>query len=148
MNVTPLDAYFDGTLFGGVTDWYREPRIPTTGLVTTPTIDPPVIHDDTSLIHTETPTISPITSTIPPTAPTTHYTSPSIHTDLSVDDTPDTPPSPTHEIPPVEVVSHPAKAKTRGITSWVSSQHNGVNNRENYMHKTKHKWTQSVMTIP
>nr|GFA67687.1 hypothetical protein [Tanacetum cinerariifolium] len=48
--------------------------IPTTVPVTTPTIDPPVIHDDTSLIPTETPTISPITSTIPPTAPihTTH----------------------------------------------------------------------------
>ncbi|GJW33802.1 hypothetical protein Tco_0053834, partial [Tanacetum coccineum] len=70
---------------------------------TTPTIDPPVIHDDTSLIPTNTPTISPIASMIPPTAPTTHYTSPFIHTDSSDDDTPDTPPSPTHEIPPVEV---------------------------------------------
>ncbi|GJZ62444.1 hypothetical protein Tco_0618581 [Tanacetum coccineum] len=28
------------------------------------------------------------------------------------------------------VVSHPAKAETRGVTSWISSQHNGVNNRE------------------
>nr|GEV47108.1 hypothetical protein [Tanacetum cinerariifolium] len=28
-------------------------------------------------------------------------------------------------------LSHPAKAETRGVTSWVSSQHNGVNNREN-----------------
>ncbi|GKD88663.1 putative ribonuclease H-like domain-containing protein, partial [Tanacetum coccineum] len=27
-------------------------------------------------------------------------------------------------------VSQPAKAETRGITSWISSQHNGVNNRE------------------
>ncbi|GKB86422.1 hypothetical protein Tco_0958694 [Tanacetum coccineum] len=27
-------------------------------------------------------------------------------------------------------VSHPAKAETRGATSWISSQHNGVNNRE------------------
>ncbi|GJY48181.1 hypothetical protein Tco_0438137 [Tanacetum coccineum] len=70
---------------------------------TTPIIDPPVIHDDTSLIPTKTPTISPIASMIPPTAPTTHYTSPFIHTDSSDDDTPDTPPSPTHEIPPVEV---------------------------------------------
>ncbi|GJY84089.1 hypothetical protein Tco_0497465 [Tanacetum coccineum] len=50
-----------------------------------------------------TPTISPITSTRPPTAPTTHYTSPFIYTDFSDDDTPDTPPSPTHEIPPVKV---------------------------------------------
>ncbi|GKA02619.1 putative reverse transcriptase domain-containing protein [Tanacetum coccineum] len=78
-------------------------RIPTIVPVTTPTIDPPVIHDDTSLIPTETPTISHITSTISRTALTTHYTSPFIHTNPSDDDTPDTPPSPTHEIPPVEV---------------------------------------------
>ncbi|GKA02077.1 putative reverse transcriptase domain-containing protein [Tanacetum coccineum] len=38
-----------------------------------------------------------------PTAPTTHYTSLFSHTDSSDDDTPDTLPSPTHEIPPVEV---------------------------------------------
>ncbi|GJT98804.1 putative reverse transcriptase domain-containing protein [Tanacetum coccineum] len=118
MNVTPPDAYSDGTLFGGVTDWYPELRlqrtrdlyelwlvqfgIPTTVPVTTPTIDPPVIYDDTLLIPTEIPTISPITSTIPPTALTTYYTSPFIHTDSSEDDTPDTPPSPTHKIPLVE----------------------------------------------
>nr|GEU46032.1 hypothetical protein [Tanacetum cinerariifolium] len=78
-------------------------RIPTTVPVITPTVDPPVIHDDTSLIPTETPTISSITSMIPLTAPTTHYTSPFIHTDSSDDDTPNTPPSPTHEIPPIEV---------------------------------------------
>ncbi|GJV47642.1 hypothetical protein Tco_1437854 [Tanacetum coccineum] len=29
-----------------------------------------------------------------------------------------------------EDVSHPTKAETRGVTSWISSQHNGVNNRE------------------
>nr|GFD44682.1 hypothetical protein [Tanacetum cinerariifolium] len=46
-------------------------RIPTTVPVTTPTIDPPIIHDDTLLIPTKTPTISPITSTMPSTAPTT-----------------------------------------------------------------------------
>ncbi|GKD69161.1 hypothetical protein Tco_1323251 [Tanacetum coccineum] len=137
MNVTPPDAYSDGTLFGGVTDWYQSQvienqvmaistilissdsfeesvgtpservlwfgRIPTTVPVTTPTIDPPVILDDTSLIPTKIPTISPITSTIPPTSPTTHYISPFIYTNSSDDDTPDTPPSPTHEIPPVEV---------------------------------------------
>nr|GEY96961.1 hypothetical protein [Tanacetum cinerariifolium] len=36
-------------------------------------------------------------------------------------------------------LSHPAKAVTRGVTSWVSSQHNGVNNREDYnaLSKTK-----------
>ncbi|GKB89435.1 hypothetical protein Tco_0961707 [Tanacetum coccineum] len=78
-------------------------KIPTIVPVTTPTIDPPVIHDDTSLIPTETPTISPITSTIFPTAPTTHYTSLFSHTDSFDDDKPDTPPLPTHEIPPVEV---------------------------------------------
>ncbi|GJU15498.1 hypothetical protein Tco_1143464 [Tanacetum coccineum] len=79
-------------------------RIPTIVSATTPTIDPPVIHDDTSLIPTKTPTISPITSTIPPTASTTYYTSPFIHTDSFDVDTPDTTPSSTHEIPPVEVV--------------------------------------------
>ncbi|GKG22495.1 putative reverse transcriptase domain-containing protein, partial [Tanacetum coccineum] len=26
-------------------------------------------------------------------------------------------------------LSHLAKAETRGVTSWISSQHNGVNNR-------------------
>ncbi|GJX26412.1 hypothetical protein Tco_0232708 [Tanacetum coccineum] len=103
MNVMAPDAYSNGTLFGGVIDWYPKPRIPTTVPVTTSTIDPPIIHDDTSLIPTKTPTISPITSTIPPTAPTTHYTSPFIHTDASDEDTPDTPPSPTHKIPSVEV---------------------------------------------
>ncbi|GKC97338.1 hypothetical protein Tco_1167613, partial [Tanacetum coccineum] len=54
--------------------------IPTTMTATTPTIDPPVIHDDTLLIPSETPTILPITSMIPPTAPTTYYTYPFIHT--------------------------------------------------------------------
>ncbi|GJX81252.1 hypothetical protein Tco_0329401 [Tanacetum coccineum] len=71
---------------------------------TKPTIDPPVTYDDTPLIPAETPTISPITSTIPPTTPTTYYTSPFIQTDSSDDDTPDTLPLPTHEIPPIEVV--------------------------------------------
>nr|GEV74835.1 reverse transcriptase domain-containing protein [Tanacetum cinerariifolium] len=81
-------------------------KIPTTLPVTTATIDPSVIHDDTSLIPTETPTISPITSTIPPTTHTTHYTSSFIYTDSSNDDTPDTPPSPTHEIPLIKVAPH------------------------------------------
>ncbi|GKA05849.1 hypothetical protein Tco_0684969 [Tanacetum coccineum] len=63
-------------------------RIPTTVPATTPTIDPPVIHDDTLLIPSETPTILPITSTIPPTAPTTYYTYPFIYIDSSDDDTP------------------------------------------------------------
>nr|GEU44004.1 reverse transcriptase [Tanacetum cinerariifolium] len=78
-------------------------KIPTTVPATTPTTHPPVIHDDTLLIPAKTPTISPITSMIPPTAPNTHYTSLFIYTDLSDDDTPNTPPSPTHEIPPFEV---------------------------------------------
>ncbi|GJV90700.1 putative reverse transcriptase domain-containing protein [Tanacetum coccineum] len=78
-------------------------RIPITVPATTPTSDPPFIHDNTSLIPIETPTILPITSMIPPTAPTTHYTSSFIHTDSPNDDTPDTPLSPTHEIPPIEV---------------------------------------------
>ncbi|GJT35721.1 hypothetical protein Tco_0926140 [Tanacetum coccineum] len=44
--------------------------IPTTVLATAPTVDLPVIHDDTPLISTDTPTISPIVPTIPPIAPT------------------------------------------------------------------------------
>ncbi|GJW24623.1 hypothetical protein Tco_0038434 [Tanacetum coccineum] len=76
--------------------------IPTTISDTTPTVTSPTTHVDTTLIPTEIP-ISPITSMIPPTAPTTHYTSPFIHTDSSDNDTPNTPPSPTHDIPPVEV---------------------------------------------
>nr|GEV85857.1 hypothetical protein [Tanacetum cinerariifolium] len=97
-----LDSFKEsvGTPSGRVL-WFG--RIPTTMPVTTPTIDPPVIHDDPLLIPTETPTISPITSTIPPTAPTTHYTSLFTHTNSSDNDTPDTPPPPTHEIPPVDV---------------------------------------------
>nr|GEY06584.1 hypothetical protein [Tanacetum cinerariifolium] len=78
-------------------------RIPTTVPSTTANVDPPAIRDDTPLIPTKTPTISPIASMISPTAPTTHYTSPFIYTNSSDDDTPDTPPSPTHEIPPIEV---------------------------------------------
>ncbi|GKB79174.1 hypothetical protein Tco_0946069 [Tanacetum coccineum] len=31
-------------------------------------------------------------------------------------------------------MSHPAKAETRGVTSWISSQHNGVNNRDTMCH--------------
>ncbi|GJZ84365.1 putative reverse transcriptase domain-containing protein, partial [Tanacetum coccineum] len=94
LNVVPWETDGESVL--------RE-AISTTVPTITPTIDPPVIHDDTPLISTKTPTISPITSTIPPTAPTTHYTSPFIYTDSSNDDTPDTPPSPTHEIPLVKV---------------------------------------------
>ncbi|GKB68919.1 hypothetical protein Tco_0930331 [Tanacetum coccineum] len=70
--------------------------IPTTVPVTTPVDDSPVIHDDTLLIPTETPTI-------PPIAPTIQYTSPFIYTDSSDSDTPDTPLSPTHDIPPGEI---------------------------------------------
>ncbi|GKA13778.1 hypothetical protein Tco_0693424 [Tanacetum coccineum] len=61
--------------------------IPTTIPLTTPTIDLPVIHDDTLL----TPTISP---TMPPVAPTIQYASPFIDTDSFDSDTPDSPPSP------------------------------------------------------
>ncbi|GJW44495.1 hypothetical protein Tco_0073294 [Tanacetum coccineum] len=62
--------------------------IPTTIPPTTPTIDLPVIHDDTLL----TPTISPTIPTIPPVAPTIQYTSPFIDTDSSNSDTPNSPP--------------------------------------------------------
>ncbi|GJT19217.1 putative reverse transcriptase domain-containing protein [Tanacetum coccineum] len=69
-----------GTSTGRVI-WFG--RIPTIVPATTPTTDPPVIHDDTPLIPNKTPTISLIASPIPPIAPTTHYTSLFISTDLS-----------------------------------------------------------------
>ncbi|GJY14410.1 hypothetical protein Tco_0384832 [Tanacetum coccineum] len=36
----------------------------------------------------------------------------------------------TTSLLPDHPLSHPAKAETRGVTSWISSQHNGVKNRE------------------
>nr|GEW11330.1 putative reverse transcriptase domain-containing protein [Tanacetum cinerariifolium] len=60
MNVTPLDAYSDGTLFGGVTDC-----IPTHIPDTTPIVTLPATHLDTTLIPIVIPTISPI---IPPSS--------------------------------------------------------------------------------
>ncbi|GKE71322.1 hypothetical protein Tco_1529394 [Tanacetum coccineum] len=65
--------------------------IPTTIPPTTPTVDLPVIHDDTPLIPTDTPTISPIIPTIPPVAPIIQYTSPFIYAYSSDSDTPNTP---------------------------------------------------------
>ncbi|GKD74441.1 hypothetical protein Tco_1332723 [Tanacetum coccineum] len=77
--------------------------IPTTVPATAPTADLPVIHDDTPLIPTDTPTISPIIPTIPSIAPTIRYTSPFICNDSSDSDTSNTPPSPIHDTPPVEI---------------------------------------------
>ncbi|GJU08054.1 hypothetical protein Tco_1124484 [Tanacetum coccineum] len=122
MNVTPPDAYSDRTLFGGVTDWYKEPRIPTTIPATTPTVTPLTTHVDTTLTPTKIPTISPIVSLSPYYTPASDTepdpfkdpssdhipplpaTSPflSSNDDSSDSDSSDTPPSPTHEIPPVE----------------------------------------------
>ncbi|GJT84852.1 hypothetical protein Tco_1066569 [Tanacetum coccineum] len=67
--------------------------IPTTIPSTTPTVDLPVIHDDTPQILIDTPTISPIVPTIPPISPTIQYTSPFICTDSSDSDTSERPPS-------------------------------------------------------
>nr|GEU37514.1 reverse transcriptase domain-containing protein [Tanacetum cinerariifolium] len=68
------------TLFGGVTDWYPEPResvgtpsgrvlwfgrIPTTVPATTPIVTLLITHIDTTLTPTKIPTISPITSPYP-----------------------------------------------------------------------------------
>ncbi|GKD12143.1 hypothetical protein Tco_1196550 [Tanacetum coccineum] len=39
-------------------------------------------------------------------------------------------PNPYYQAPKSHKLSHPAKAETRGVTLWISSQHNGVNNRE------------------
>nr|GEV99681.1 hypothetical protein [Tanacetum cinerariifolium] len=67
--------------------------IPTTIPSTAPTVDLPVIHDDTPLIPTYTPTISPIVPIIPPISPIIQYTSPFICTDSSDSDTSEKPPS-------------------------------------------------------
>nr|GEX15433.1 hypothetical protein [Tanacetum cinerariifolium] len=76
MNVTPPDAYSDGTLFGGMTDWYPKPRgergistrrvilfgtIPTTIPDTTFSMTPPSTHIDT--------TPMPIVSSTVPSSP-------------------------------------------------------------------------------
>ncbi|GJV23503.1 putative reverse transcriptase domain-containing protein [Tanacetum coccineum] len=117
MNATPSDAYSDRTLFGGVRDWYPEPRY---HIVT-----PPAAHIDTTLIPTEIPTISPIIPSSPDYTPASPDYSPASYTktdpfedpssdhipplpatspflsstdDSSDSDTPDTPPSPTHGI--------------------------------------------------
>nr|GEX18846.1 hypothetical protein [Tanacetum cinerariifolium] len=108
MNVTPLDDKLDGTLFGGVTDWYPEPRrvwghqldelsclalslllFPYITLV----ITPPTTQIDTTVIPTEIPIIAP---TIPPSQDYTP-TSPDYSQASDTDDTLDTPPSPTHD---------------------------------------------------
>ncbi|GJX20532.1 putative reverse transcriptase domain-containing protein [Tanacetum coccineum] len=77
--------------------------IPSSVPATTPTVDLPIIHDDTLLIPTDTPTISPIVPTIPSIAPTIQYTSPFVCTDSSNNDTPDTPPLPILDTPPAEI---------------------------------------------
>nr|GEW52418.1 reverse transcriptase domain-containing protein [Tanacetum cinerariifolium] len=87
-DVTPPYAYSDGTLFGGLTDWYQESS---TISSTAPTVELPVIHDDTPLIPINTPTISPIVPTIPSIAPSIQYTSLFICTDTSDSDTSERP---------------------------------------------------------
>ncbi|GJU35921.1 hypothetical protein Tco_1184275 [Tanacetum coccineum] len=67
--------------------------IPTIVQAIEPTVDLPVIHDDTPLIPIDTPTISPIVPTIPPIASTIQYTSLFICTDSSDSDTFERPPS-------------------------------------------------------
>nr|GFB21909.1 hypothetical protein [Tanacetum cinerariifolium] len=67
---------------------------------TAPTVDLPVIHDDTLLIPTDTPTISPIVATLPSIAPTIQYSSLFICTDSSDSDPSERPPS--HD--PYEVI--------------------------------------------
>ncbi|GKC15951.1 hypothetical protein Tco_1012733 [Tanacetum coccineum] len=115
MDVTPPDAKSEGTLFGGVTDWYQEPSyrepedsmgtpagrvilfgsIPTTIPDTTPVITPPTTQTDTTMIPTEIPIIAP---TIPP-SPDYTPVSPNYPPASDMNDTPDTPPLPTHGAP-------------------------------------------------
>ncbi|GJY71670.1 hypothetical protein Tco_0475373 [Tanacetum coccineum] len=111
MNITPPDAYSDGTLFGGVTDWYPEPMswpsplfqfhqihrrsvgtpigrvilfgtIPTPIPDTTPSMIPPTAHVDTTLIPTEIPTVSPIIPSYPNYTPASPDYSPASDTEF------------------------------------------------------------------
>ncbi|GKA17102.1 hypothetical protein Tco_0696939 [Tanacetum coccineum] len=119
-----------GTSSGQVL-WFG--RIPTTVPATTPTMTPPTTHIDTILTPTKIPTVSPILPPSPNYTPTSPDYSPASDMkpdpseDPSLDhipplpatspfpssidsssdnDTPDTPPLPTHEIPPVEPIPH------------------------------------------
>ncbi|GJR84316.1 reverse transcriptase domain-containing protein [Tanacetum coccineum] len=79
--------------------------IPTTIPDTIPTMTPPTIHVDTTLTPTEIPNVSPIVSLSPDYTPASPDYSPVSDTEPGPSkdpDTPDTPPSPTHEIPPIE----------------------------------------------
>ncbi|GKB25804.1 hypothetical protein Tco_0865205 [Tanacetum coccineum] len=161
MKVTPPDAYSEGSLFGGVTDWYQSQvienqvmaisvssnsseesigtpagrvilfgTIPTTIPDTTPTMTPPTTHVDTTLTPTKIPIISPIVPSSPDYTPASPNYSPASATkfdpsedpssdhipplpatspflsstdDSSDNDTPNTPPSPTHGTPFTEI---------------------------------------------
>ncbi|GJT45361.1 hypothetical protein Tco_0954076 [Tanacetum coccineum] len=94
--------------------------IPTTIPSITPTIDLPVIHDDTPLIPTNTTIISPIVPTIPPIAPTIRYTSSFICTDSSDSDTPDTPPS-QDPYEPIPVV-RPYRTQPNGVLKMLTAR--------------------------
>ncbi|GKF05358.1 hypothetical protein Tco_0036026, partial [Tanacetum coccineum] len=83
--------------------------IPTTIPSTTPTVNLPIIHDDTPLIPTDTLTISPVVPTIPPIAPTIQYTSLFIYNDSSDNGTPDSPPSQD----PYEILPAPPRLPRR-----------------------------------
>ncbi|GJZ06246.1 putative reverse transcriptase domain-containing protein [Tanacetum coccineum] len=109
-DVTPPNAYSDGTLFGGVTDWYPGPRdLYEVLLVQVVTISVISISSDSSeesvgtftarvilfgMIPTTIPHTVPTVDlpTIPPTSPTIQYTSPLICTDSSDSDTSERPP--------------------------------------------------------
>nr|GEX38838.1 hypothetical protein [Tanacetum cinerariifolium] len=122
-NVTPPDTYSVQAPFGGVTDWYQEPSIPTAIPDTTPVIAPP-----TTEIPITTPTIpsspdyTPASTDYSPASETESDPSedpasgriptlPTISPFLSSDDdttdsdTPDTPPSPTHDTPFTEITA-------------------------------------------
>ncbi|GJZ73874.1 hypothetical protein Tco_0638020 [Tanacetum coccineum] len=110
-------------------------KIPTTVSATTPTVTPPTTHVDTTLIPAEMPTVSPIPDPsedpssyhIPPIPATSPFLS-SID-DSSDSDSLDTPPPPTHEIPPVEVappsqiLPTPFGVRRRRVTILSPGQH-------------------------
>ncbi|GKB95045.1 putative reverse transcriptase domain-containing protein [Tanacetum coccineum] len=95
MNVTPPDAKSDRTLFGGVTDWYQEPRSWLFQLSQFLRIHQRIawghLLDELSCLI---PIITPNIPSLPAILPFL-----SSADDTTYSNTPDTPPSPTHDTP-------------------------------------------------
>nr|GEY74143.1 putative reverse transcriptase domain-containing protein [Tanacetum cinerariifolium] len=118
-NVTPPDTYSVQDPSGVVTDWYQEPSvgtpagrvilfgtIPTTILDTTPVITPPTTQTDITSPASDTESDQfedPSSGHIPPLPAVSPFLS--SNDDTTDNDTPDTPPSPTHGTPFYEITA-------------------------------------------